>query len=274
MQLIVNNISWILSAAVIVFVSISLLMKIEDTQDGYEQYWQTNSQNPEINLSNCCIATTFNRDTALNAIVLGHSLHNLGINNIRIFAFSKNKDTSEKQKIIESLFNYTEYNTNNNDEKSIYNNFWIANQCKRVISVSPMGIFNKFPFEACKSTGFSAVAQLNDIIKYDSHFFALDTEDIKGNHLDILFDGKITGIYHDYNPLPTDYCVKDYFNEFLDFWSRFASPTYITYSSKTFSSALSKKFANSDRDSSIYLYPLIYKVVNEANMKYNFSILN
>lgn len=271
MKLLVNNVLWIISAVVLLLVSISLLYKIGDASDGYEQYWQSNSQRPEINVSECCIATVFDEETALNAIVLGNSLQNLGIDNIRIFAFSKYEAASEKQAIIQSLFNYTQYTFNRNERNSTMEKFWIANQCKRVVYATPTGIFNKFPIDACKSTGFASVAKLNDIAQFDYKFFAVDPEQIEGHHIDLLFNEKVRRVYNDYNPLPTESCVKDYASGFLDFWTRFATPTFVRYSPKTFENALSGKSVNADRYGSIYLYPLIKKSIDDANSKYKLS---
>ena len=261
---ILNFFSVFVALVSIIFYGVRAIFLAPDTKT--EPFQLNQQRKRQFNLyPNCCIATSFSKNNIDNLLLLGYSLNNVGVIPPKLYAFTndQNLDLHLRAKI-EKFFKIVDNYSFHNSYKFLEGYYWDYLQqesCFPVISVTVNGVFNKSPWEISNyvfnKTLPAAVPLHGDMLNGDSNLFVFDPNDKpKGvNSLESYINS-----YDNWTPLPSEFHVNDYENEFLDFWTRYGNPTFISYSYSTFRNLVSgtKKHA----DGSFRLYKIMQMIYN------------
>ena len=265
-----NFISIIIALVSILIYSIELLKNLPETETAPTALNITRKQSKKLN-PKCCIVTEFSRADINNLLLLGFTLKNQGTNPPKAFALSKERSLSANEKeSIEKYFVLSTSEQNSNDRK--YRKEWISSSlsdCFPAIYVSPYGVFNKSPWNICdfvfNKTLPAAVPKNEDILAAGHELFVFDPkEDVDEKYWQT--PSTYISSFKEWTPLPADFSVTDFENEFLDFWMRYGNPTYITYSPETYQNILAN--AKNPADGSFRIYRLL-KTIYAEYAKYN-----
>ena len=231
-----------------------ILQQAPDTQTQPHDF-NMKRENKIIHNSNCCISTHFSKNKLDQLLLLGYSIAHTGQIPPKLLAFTNDHPISEKE--IESISKFFKI-----VDKSKEMETYINEECFPVVSVSVEGVFNKSPWDICEyvsnKTLPAAVPQHSDILYPDSNLFVFDPKTNPKNKT--TSEGYFQS-FQEWTPLPADFYVYDYQNEFLDFWTRYGNPTFIYYSSETYSKLISK--SKKHGDGSFRLYKILQRIYND-----------
>ena len=246
--------SWIFAIVSLLSLSVELMAHVPSTT-GTPELPENKKINVRIN-KNCCISTFFDNFEIENTLLLGYSLHNVGVNPPKTFAFSKNKISEKNREKLSKYFDFVEDSSNATSE--------LLGNCFPLISVSSQGVFNKSPWDVCnfvtEETLPAAVPQQGDIVYPDTAMLVVDPR----NMTESLFKsfGGYKGPLDKWFNLPSEFSVYDYNNDFLDFWMTYSSPTYIHYSSQTYQELVNG--AKKTEDGSYQIYKVLKLIYSDA----------
>ena len=263
---------WLLALFLIILLSFQLLYDIPDVSKLPNPFIEEIS-NPLTKIPNsCCIATIFDSNSFLKTLSLGYSLHNLGSYPPRSIAFLTSDLSSQKFNLISKYFEIINISNSIKSLKFQELIYWNLTDCYPLITVSNSGIFNKSPNNLCNIKPFSAVSQRGDIVFFDTHLMIINPQEkIEEAENEYSFSKFINNKFINWNSLSTDLSVEDYDNDFLDFWMKFSSPTYIHFNDDTFKRAYEgKSFGSGSRA----IFQLLKRNIGEINEFFNFSNLN
>ena len=247
-----NVFSIIVAIIAVLISSIKLLFDAPGTTNEPININVTHTQKTILN-PKCCIFTTFSKQQIQNLLLLGFSIHTTGRTPPKSFAFNTGHELSNKERNL--ILPYFEII--NSPESA--NEVLVNNECFPVLSVSVKGVFNKTPWDVCDydyNISLPAAVPKHSVILYpDQNLLLIDP---KQNHSGSF---SLTHISDEkWSPLPGDLHVNDYNNTFLDFWTRYGNPTYISYSSETYQNLVAHRKKNPNGGFRIYrILQRIYK---------------
>jgi len=260
--------SWFFALLSVLFLSYEIILRTPDVEIGKVPYFVENDI-IEKAIESCCISTIFDSHSIRQAVVLGHSLNHLGSKPPKMFAFFLDNITEHNLSEVSKYFSVI--NGYNHGLKYSELLHWSLKECNPVIAVSKNGAFYKEPTKICNSKPFSSVSQRGDIVFFDPSLMVLNpTDNIDASKEEGSFKRFINDRYPEWNPLPSDLSVEDYDNDFLDFWCKFSSPTYVHFNDDTFNRAIK---GNSAGTGSKALYLLIKRMINDAQIDHNQTLV-
>lgn len=255
---------WAIAFLLIIFTSFSLILKLPCID---YSFLSGSKQHPKQNLinSNCCVATLLREDNFQNVLTLGYSLNHTGQQQPTSYLFKFHNLSLNKFSALQNYFIIKEPKEKKKFDELF---FWSLKNCDPVIAVEGKGIFFKDLSQLCNSKPFASVAKQNDIVLFDSALMVLNPNEPLPEVSSLshsTFSNYINEVYQNWNSLPTDLSVMDYKNDFLEFWLRYQTPTYLHYSDKTFNAAKSHL---KDKEVSKGLLQLISPIVNATMNQY------
>lgn len=235
----------------------------------------------------CCIATIFDQSSIKQTIALGYSIkssykrNNYKNQDIpKTFAlFTSDKDDNFKitEKELSVLKKYFDIVNISNKQQETTNNmiellFWTTEELKNcfpVVALTHNGLFNKAPIEICNSIPFSAVSKTGDIVFFDTSLMVLDpsthpgklNKEYEKNKKNKQFKRYINYQITDWKLLSTDLSVQDYNNDFLDFWLKYGTPTFIHFEDNTFYNSIN---GINKTSGSPEIFKIIVKIIDEV----------
>ncbi|KAK8842565.1 hypothetical protein M9Y10_025423 [Tritrichomonas musculus] len=252
---------------------------------------QTHYDDELVINENCCIATIFEKSSIQQTILLGYSLlkansndensknHKYTIPKTFALFILENDDISISENELLALKKYFEIINITSEQLKLTNNmkellFWTTPELKKcypLVGLAHNGLFNKAPNRICNSIPFSAVSKTGDVVFFDTSLMVLDptkhpgqmNEKYNKNNKNKQFKKYINYQITNWKPLPTDLSVEDYNNEFLDFWMKFGTPTFIHYEDSTFYNAINNVNKTSGSQE---IFKIITKLANEVKL--------
>lgn len=290
----VTYFSWGLAFFMILILNINLFFQLPNLtseeasfQDNDHQSNQnpisTSQDNPLIN-QKCCIVTIFDSSSIKQTISLGYSIfksykQNSSKYKPKLFALFKH--SSIKPIEITSIEKYFSIINITIEEQQLVNDmdpllFWTNQElkthgCFPIVGLTNLGVFHKNPTEICNHQPFSAVSSKGDVVFFDPSLMVLDPSQNPMEMTPISTPQKLTFQKYinnritNWTPMSTALSVDDYNNEYLDFWLKYSSPTFVHFQNDVFVSAVNGK---NQSTGSPGLYAIIKKNVEEA-MKAN-----
>lgn len=223
---------------------------------------ETTAAIKEDSIQDCCLATIISSETARQAVVLGHSLSHTGSVPPKMYAFTTDKIDEKYLKVIKKYFQVIEAPKENEIGKFTEFLYWTKlKSCAPVVAVSPIGVFNKPADRLCRAKPFASVSKVGDVVYFDSSLMVIDPKDVPKDNSETTWQKYINREMVEWNPLPSDLSVDDFNNEYIDFWLKYQSPTYIHFTNETFTSAVAK--ANRSMGSE-GLFKIIKRIVSNA----------
>ncbi|OHT08635.1 hypothetical protein TRFO_22710 [Tritrichomonas foetus] len=275
-------VSWIAALLSIIVLMIDLFIRLPSPEKTNRNSYQNDvnyEKNPNFNRNQetetenesipdgCCIATILNSKTIKQGIALGYSLNATNGFRPKSFAILTSSIPESDLSIVKQYFNVIDVTSDLSNHKYEQYFFWShLKECSPVVAVTPSGVFNKPPTKLCTAKPFSAVSKKGDVVFFDTSLMVLDPNmpppDPKNT--DFKFSKFITRNI-EWNPLSTDLSVEDYSNEYIDFWLKYSSPTFIHFDDDTFKKAAS---GNEKSHGSQGLYAIIKRIILGAKEKH------
>lgn len=260
-------------------------IEIDNKPKNSHQYRENRLNNNE----KCCIATIFDQSSIKQTIALGYSILN-SYNNFQnhtvpktfaLFTADNNNNYNISNNELLTLEKYFRVINISTTQQEITNGmiellFWTIPELKNcfpVVALTHNGIFNKAPIDICNSIPFSAVSKTGDIVFFDTSLMVLDPSKHPGkldkkyekNKKNKQFKRYINYQITDWKPLPTDLSVEDYNNDFLDFWLKYGTPTFIHFEENTFFNSIKGiNQTNGSRE----IFKIIVKIINQVKDKH------
>jgi hypothetical protein len=256
--MLISWISWVFATASVLSLSLELLCHLPTPSKKIFQERRLPARtSPPIPPSTCCLATLVNSTSFRPAIALGHSLRQLN-GEIPFYAFVDHRVNSSHRSALGEYFSVL-----NRSESLVFPEaaFWGLSACYPVVAVGAIGVFKGTVDALCAAPPFSAVSRVGEVVWFDPTLMVLDPSQRPtfSAAKDSFSDFSKTEMT--WKPLRPELSVEDVAHEYMEFWLRYLSPTYIHFTMDTFDRAVRGKEVG---EGSIGLFQMIRSIVKSA----------